>query len=111
VLKEYLQDDEPTREIFNNEVNLYCQLRGKTSSAHIATYYASLNQKGRRIIILEYAEAGTLADMFARDLPVADIRDEPELWASFFELLIGLYAIHNLTRSEQQNLGQWVLKG
>lgn len=90
VIKTYQQQK---REIYEDERRAYEALCDK--HPNILRYLGSFRSNGTMSILLEYAEEGTLEDLFAKnDTPTAysEIR---AFWESFLDLAEGLEMVHN----------------
>jgi serine/threonine protein kinase len=98
--------------MFNNEVDVYSSLNGaETGYEHVVKYFGSFTQQGKSTIILEWANDGDLQSFFnSVDRPYRQL-DRREFWASFFRLLMGLHATHNLNATQEPPKKQWLLKG
>ena len=85
--------------MFNNEVDIYANLRDADFD-HIVRYYGSFSQLGKFTIILEYANQGNLLDYFERTAHPPTPSDRVVFWQAFFDLLLALERIHELSRSK-----------
>lgn len=95
-----------------SEVDVYSNLQ-EDAFNHIVRYFGSFEQQGKLTIVLEYAREGNLVDFLDRTPPPTSLEDRIALWDSFFRLLLGLDATHNLNQAagNQNNDGRWLLKG
>jgi serine/threonine protein kinase len=98
--------------MYENEVDIYSKLPPEAFE-HIVSYLGSLDQQGRMTLLLEYVEGGNLQTYFANTQPPRTPSDRLEFWNSFFCLLKGLDATHNLNPAGEtgRKNGQWLLKG
>ena len=58
-------------------------------------YYGSFFQDGKFVLILEYADHGSLLQFFREDRPPHDADELVAFWLASCRLLVGLQAIHN----------------
>lgn len=110
MLKEYIGDNPETKAMYENELDIYVN-QGKEALEYIVGYYGSFEQQGKRTIALEHANGGDLANFFRSNVSFTKEEDRHHFWTSFFGLLLGLAATHDMNpRSHGQKTG-WLLKG
>lgn len=80
------------------EISAYTALRNKsTHSDIILDYYGSFIQNDKGVILLEYADRGTLLDIFKQGYYQPCTREELyRFWSGLTELFNGVAIIHNL---------------
>jgi serine/threonine protein kinase len=66
---------------------------------HIIDFLGSYEQGDTRCILLEYADIGTLDDYFRTFAPPTSEKDIIQFFICLFDLLKGLYAVHQLEGS------------
>ncbi len=105
VFKVYQTDE--AEDLFNNEADAYARLPGE-AWCYITQCYGTFIQNGKRTVILEYAEGGTLLDFFQRD-KIPNTNDELlQFWSHLIELLHALHVIHGM---QPQDNSEWILSG
>lgn len=95
-----------------SEVDIYSNLE-ESAFDHIVKYFGSFEQQGKLTIVLEHARGGNLVGFLDETPPPTRLEDKVALWHSFFRLLLGLYATHNLNAGlgNQSTECRWLLKG
>ncbi|KAI0420959.1 kinase-like domain-containing protein [Xylaria grammica] len=99
VLKEYLNDkDRYTRE-FMNERHTYTtirNMRGTNMSKYFLHYYGCFIQGNKAVILIEYANQGSLLDFFKTNWFLPRTKEEAkDLWEDLGLLIKGLALLHS----------------
>ncbi|KAK3382680.1 kinase-like domain-containing protein [Lasiosphaeria ovina] len=107
ILKVYHHRNKEVSAMLCNEVDVYSLLE-PNAFKHIIGYFGSFEQKGMSTIVLEYASGGNLLEYLEKTVPPHRPDERYALWDSFFQLLLGLHATHNLnpTAENVNELGQ-----
>ncbi|KAF5512762.1 putative serine/threonine-protein kinase [Colletotrichum aenigma] len=97
--------------MYDNEVDMYKNLIKEDSFNHIMRYYGSFQSLDVRVIILEYANGGTLESFFEHQPPPQSKTERELFWNCLMGLSRGLERIHNLTDSKEYSKGAWMRRG
>lgn len=85
---------------FHSERSAYFALnwafRGQPQLNHILEYYGSFVQSGQGVILVEYANHGSLLELFEENNPPYTFEETIDLWKGLASLFNGLAALHNL---------------
>ncbi|ETS76605.1 hypothetical protein PFICI_11992 [Pestalotiopsis fici W106-1] len=113
VFKEYQREDPIAAATYEKEISIYKTLKpGSSAFKHIIEYYGSFQilASGKRTIMLEYADGSDLSAWFKELKPPSEVEHLTAFWANFFDLLLGLEAIHNLV-PPHSGRESWYLEG
>lgn len=98
------------KDLWKNEVNTFNTIENQNGSQHLIRCLGSFQTKNGSLdqytIILEYANGGTLLDMFEKEPPL-DQKDRQSLYSSMFKLLLGLCNLHGMTGSNSNTWIAW----
>lgn len=72
--------------------------------SHVLDYYGSFVQSGRGVILIEYANHGSLLELFEEDKPPYTLEETMYLWKGLASLFNGLAALHNLAGNRPGDL-------
>lgn len=100
VLKTYHGDS--TETYYQSKVEAFKSLN---SSPSIIPFYGSFTRAGTYNVILEYADKGTLKDLFQREPPPKTINEIIEFWERMLKIFAALQAIHDVEASARNHLG------
>lgn len=92
VFKEYeTGDDESNRKSWMHEVKTFMSI---DSHENIVKYLGSFEQAGRGVIILEYANGGSLHDLLLRQRMPGSFPEVLDFWKALVELSKGICSLH-----------------
>jgi serine/threonine protein kinase len=96
VLKTYRSADDIS--LYRQEVEMFKALNSsERETPEIIKCFGSFRQRGTFNLILEFANGGSLLDLFQNSSPPIRVDELLRFWASMFELSKGLRFIHELS--------------
>ncbi|KAK4544430.1 hypothetical protein LTR36_004321 [Oleoguttula mirabilis] len=98
---------------YSTEVHNFAQLtsRASTSTPGLIGFYGGFEHGDTFNILLEYANGGTLEDMFQQREPPSCGDDIIAFWNAFVEVLKALASIHDLKKEASDTMGHKVFQG
>lgn len=98
------------KDLWENEVITFNTIENQNGSQHLIRCLGSFKTKNGNLdqytIILEFADGGTLLNMFENE-PILHQKDRLSLYSSMFKLLLGLGNLHGMTGSNSNNWIAW----
>ncbi|KAL8392052.1 hypothetical protein RB595_002307 [Gaeumannomyces hyphopodioides] len=109
-LKVYVLGNPELAPLWNNEIKTYCGLGGPGAFEYIVQCYGIFQSLGMGCIVLEYANGGSLLQLFENPgLP--RLEDRRHFWGQLFDLTKGLEALQNSSSgSDTGRIGEYALR-
>jgi len=80
------------RRAWENEIDTLIMMGDKK---YVVQYLGSFEQNGKLVIILEYANGGSLLDVFMKDQQPRNADQVTKFWENLVDLLIPLHYLHH----------------
>lgn len=102
VFKEYQMAE--SREAWTKEVDAL--VVADNHCEHIVKYFGSFERDGKGVVILEYANGGSLLDILKRNQQPRNLEQTKAFWESLMAILQALDQLHHLRQTAQSKTDQ-----